>query len=167
AARRTLDELVDGLDPVASGGGLEAAVTRLAQAAGHVVRTTGRIPRDLDDALARAIWFACAEALANIGKHAPDAHATIALGIQDSPRALVLTVTDDGPGGADPRGSGLAGLADRLAMVGGELEIRSNPGVGTAVAVRVPLGSGPAPAPPQDGALALVPAGVEQATVEI
>jgi len=53
---------------------------------------------------------------------------------------LVLTVADDGVGGADTtRGSGLIGLVDRMEAVGGELRCTSHPGAGTVLWVRIPL----------------------------
>ena len=59
---------------------------------------------------------------------------TVAL---DASGDLVLTVTDDGPGGADPVGTGLAGLADRLTLVGGSLCVVTS-AAGTTLVVRVP-----------------------------
>jgi signal transduction histidine kinase len=56
-------------------------------------------------------------------------------------RALELEIRDDGAGGADPRhGTGLAGLADRVASIDGTLTITSPPGTGTTIAVRLPTG---------------------------
>jgi signal transduction histidine kinase len=69
---------------------------------------------------------------------------------------LVLTVTDDGPGGADLGGAGLAGLGDRLAVVGGSLAVTTGP-TGTTVIARVPLG---------DDVVPLMPAGRSLATVD-
>ena len=53
--------------------------------------------------------------------------------------ALVMTVSDDGGGGADPSGSGLQGLADRLATRGGRLQVTSPPGAGTIVTATIPI----------------------------
>ena len=54
---------------------------------------------------------------------------------------LVVRVTDDGLGGADPRaGTGLRGLADRLAAIGGELTVTSRPGSGTTLQATLPAG---------------------------
>ena len=133
-ARRTLDELVAGLDPVDAGGGLLPALARLTDASGASLLVTGAVG-DVDPAAARAVWFACAEALANVRKRAPGSCATVALDASDD---VVLTVTDDGPGGADPAGAGLAGLADRLALVGGSLEVNTS-GAGTTLVATVPL----------------------------
>jgi signal transduction histidine kinase len=60
---------------------------------------------------------------------------------------IVVEVTDDGAGfdpSATPRGSGLQGMADRLDAIGGTLEVRSQPGMGTTVTGRVPVPQGPA-----------------------
>jgi signal transduction histidine kinase len=55
-------------------------------------------------------------------------------------RCVVLTVRDDGVGGADPlRGSGLIGLHDRVAALGGALAVHSAPGAGTVLTARIPL----------------------------
>ena len=53
-------------------------------------------------------------------------------------RLLSLTVRDDGVGGADPGGSGLAGLRERAEALGGTLELTSPPGGGTSLHVRLP-----------------------------
>jgi hypothetical protein len=148
-ARRTLDELVGGLDPVESAGGLVPALNRLAEAAGALVYTEGPVPDHCDPVVNRAVWFACAEALANVRKHAPDARATVTVVAHEH---LVVTVDDDGPGGADPEGTGLAGLADRLAGVGGLLNVRSS-STGTTVEIKVPMSR----RTPPDGIAALTP----------
>ena len=55
---------------------------------------------------------------------------------------LVMSVADDGVGGAaEPDGSGLRGLADRIAAQGGMLDIRSEPGAGTTLTAELPCGS--------------------------
>jgi signal transduction histidine kinase len=52
----------------------------------------------------------------------------------------IVEVRDDGVGGADPSGgTGLRGLADRVSALGGELDVKSASGVGTAVTARIPL----------------------------
>ena len=133
-ARRTLDGLVCGLDPVDDEGGLIPALAGLADAAGAPMVVIGPVPVDLDPSAGRAVWFACAEALANARKHAAGSVVTVALDTSDD---IVLTVADDGPGGADAGAAGLCGLADRLALVGGSLEVITGV-AGTTVAVRVP-----------------------------
>jgi signal transduction histidine kinase len=60
--------------------------------------------------------------------------------VQRSDGALRVSVCDDGVGGASPaRGSGLRGLADRVAALGGELEVGSPPGAGTTVQCSIPV----------------------------
>jgi len=87
--------------------------------------------------VAAAAWFCASEALANALKHAGAAR--IALSADSAGNRLLLTVADDGPGGADPAGGGLAGLRERVATLGGELAIQSPPGEGTWIAIRLPL----------------------------
>ena len=152
-ARRTLDDLVSGLDPVANGGGLLPALSRLADAAGAPMTVSGPVPDDLDAGRARVLWFACAEALANVRKHAPGAAITVGLEATDD---IVLVVSDDGPGGADPAGAGLLGLTDRLALVGGSLDLTTG-STGTTVVARVPAGN---------DVLPLIPGTAELATVD-
>ena len=86
-----------------------------------------------------AAYFVCAEALANIAKHAAAAHVTVAVAAGDG--RLRVEIADDGVGGADPaRGSGLRGLLDRVETLGGTLQVESVPGRGTRLAAEIPLG---------------------------
>ena len=90
-------------------------------------------------------WFLCSEALANVTKHARATRAEIR-GAMDS-GVLVLTVTDDGIGGADAEGAGIRGLVDRVGATGGELRVVSPAGGGTTLEARIPrYGSGQLPA---------------------
>jgi len=91
---------------------------------------------DVPDPSRQAAYFIAAESLANAIKHAGASRVKI-----DATRAsgeLRLTVTDDGRGGADMRGSGLTGLADRAAAVGGSLKVASGVGAGTRIELRIP-----------------------------
>lgn len=87
-----------------------------------------------------SVFYACLEAVNNATKHAPGAHIGIVL--RHTFRGLRFEVDDDGPG-FDTRHlspmSGLVQLGDRLAAVGGELVLRSEPGVGTSISGFVPL----------------------------
>jgi signal transduction histidine kinase len=87
-----------------------------------------------------AVYFSCLEALQNVAKYAEASMATVRLARSDG--LLTFEVHDDGRG-FDPsvasRGSGLQGIADRLAALGGELTVRSTPGGGTTVAGRIPV----------------------------
>ena len=72
-----------------------------------------------------------AEALTNVAKHAGEASASVVATATDE---LTVSVTDDGPGGADAtRGTGLAGLAERVETLGGWLSVQSASGHGTTV----------------------------------
>ena len=87
-----------------------------------------------------AAYFCCLEALQNVAKHAPDAE-TVSVSLHRN-GDLRFEVRDDGPGfamnGAKP-GSGLVNMHDRIDAVGGELAIRSRPGVGTEVVGTIPV----------------------------
>ena len=85
-----------------------------------------------------AVYFCCLEALQNVAKHAPDAHA-VAISLERN-GDLRFSVSDDGPGfDAEVVGHGLVNMRDRVAAVGGTLEIRTAPGAGTEVVGHVPV----------------------------
>jgi signal transduction histidine kinase len=95
-----------------------------------------------------AAYFCCLEALQNAAKHAQGASAAV-IDLYDN-GSLHLEIRDDGAG-FDPRavagGVGFISMRDRLAAVGGEIDITSSPGRGTRVIGRIPLGPGAAPDP--------------------
>ena len=94
-----------------------------------------------DQEIEAAVYFCVLEALQNVTKYAQARSVRIALH-EDGSR-LTFTVSDDGVGferDATTRGTGLQGMADRLAAVGGSLEVLSAPGEGTTVLGRVPIG---------------------------
>jgi len=96
----------------------------------------GRYPQDAE----AAVYFCCLEALQNVAKYANASSALIRLAEGDED--LAFEVSDDGVGfdpGARGYGTGLQGMADRLAALGGELEVRSAPGAGTTVNGRLPV----------------------------
>jgi signal transduction histidine kinase len=95
----------------------------------------GRYPREIES----AVYFCALEALQNIAKHAGSAQATIRL--RPGNGDLTFEIADDGPG-FDPgqtSGTGLQGMADRLAALGGTLEVRTSPGTGTTLVGSVPI----------------------------
>jgi signal transduction histidine kinase len=97
----------------------------------------GRYPPETE----AAVYFSCLEALQNVAKYARATRAIVRLAQANGD--LTFEVVDDGVGfdpNAAPTGSGLQGIADRLAAVGGSLEIRSEPGKGAVVIGRIPLG---------------------------
>jgi signal transduction histidine kinase len=100
----------------------------------------GRFGQDTE----AAVYFCCLEALQNIAKYANASKARICLQAQNA--SLRFTISDDGTGydtRHTPRGSGQRNMADRLAALGGRLEIRSAPGQGTTITAHLPV---PAPA---------------------
>ena len=78
-----------------------------------------------------------AEALTNVAKHAHAERAGVRTSVADG--ALRVEVVDDGVGGADPRGHGLVGMADRVTALGGRVEIDSPASGGTRIAATFPL----------------------------
>ena len=96
--------------------------------------TPERLPTDVET----TAYFVVAEALTNAVKHAGATGAHVRAAEDDG--ALCVEVRDDGVGGADPaRGTGLVGLADRVAASGGSIAITSPPGEGTTLVVRLPI----------------------------
>jgi signal transduction histidine kinase len=84
-------------------------------------------------------YFVVAEALTNVAKHSRAATAQVR--VERHGDKLGIVIRDDGTGGADLAGQGLAGLADRVAGVDGRLSIDSPPGGGTVIRVELPCGS--------------------------
>jgi len=118
--------------------GLEAALQALAGRAPLPVELTGTPDRRLPAAVESAAYFVVAEGLTNVAKYAHASHATVSVA-RENGRALV-EVADDGVGGADPaRGTGLRGLADRVAALDGRLAVRSDPGTGTVLRAEIPV----------------------------
>jgi signal transduction histidine kinase len=132
-----LRELVHGILPtVLTKGGLRAGVTALASRTPVPVDIDVSVDR-LPAAVEAAAYFVVAEALTNVAKHSRARHAEVTARIEDG--TLAVRVRDDGAGGAAPDGSGLVGLADRLAALDGELRVDSPPEGGTLVAAAIPL----------------------------
>ena len=137
-ARDALSTAVGGdVERLLTEGGLEDALARIAGRAGATADLRLRGDPAMPTDVVTAAWYCASEAVANALKHA--AGARIALAAYRSGGALVLEVSDDGPGGADPGGSGVAGLRARAEALGGEVRIDSSPGSGTRVRVELPL----------------------------
>jgi signal transduction histidine kinase len=83
-----------------------------------------------------AAYFSATEAITNALKHAAPASAQVT--VVDGDGRLVVRVSDDGPGGADPAGTGLLGVRDRLASVDGTLTVTSRIGHGTELTMEIP-----------------------------
>ena len=133
-----LRELARGIHPaVLTETGLAGAVQALVERS-PVLTTVGAVPAGRYPAPIEATaYFVVCEALANVAKHAPGATAQVA--IRQPAGRIVVEITDDGPGGARPgAGSGLRGLADRVASVGGTLRVESAVGGGTRLRAEIP-----------------------------
>jgi len=138
-ASAELRELARGIHPaVLTERGLSPAIAALAARAPVPVEVLD-VPADrLAEALETTAYFTVAEALTNVAKYAGATGATVRVACEDG--ALVVEVQDDGVGGADAGGgSGLSGLADRVASCDGSLEVQSPPGEGTLVRAVLPM----------------------------
>jgi signal transduction histidine kinase len=133
-----LRELARGIHPaVLTETGLAGAIQALVERSPAVVTIT-EVPRERFPAVIEATaYFVVSEALANVAKHARAGAAQVS--IRRLPGRLAVRVSDDGAGGARlERGSGLAGLADRVASAGGVLRVDSPPGAGTRLEADIP-----------------------------
>jgi PAS domain S-box-containing protein len=136
-ATAELRELAHGILPgVLTRGGLAAAVDVLAARLRIPVTVDVSVDR-LPAAIEASAYFVVAEALANVTKHSDATSASVKSWVQDG--SLRVEVGDDGVGGADARGRGLLGLADRVAAFGGQFDIVSPPGGGTVLTATFPL----------------------------
>jgi signal transduction histidine kinase len=142
AALEDLRDLARGIyPPLLADKGLAAALESQARRSPIPVTVVadgiGRFGQDAE----AAVYFCCLEALQNIAKYANASRASIAL--RDGDGRIAFEVTDDGVG-FDPAetgyGTGLLGMADRLAALDGSFEVRSAPGEGTRVVGTVPGG---------------------------
>ncbi len=139
-AKETLAELRDlarGIHPPVLDRGLGTALSSLAE--------TSAVPADLhissteapSPAIAAMAYFCAAELLANVAKHSGAGRATIS--VTDQADQLLMTVTDDGSGGAQlAPGGGLAGLLARVQTVDGRLDVRSPAGGPTVITIELP-----------------------------
>jgi signal transduction histidine kinase len=137
-ATEELRELARGIHPaVLTDRGLEAAVDALAGRAPLPVELVELPDKRLPSAVEAAAYFVVAEALTNVAKYALASHAEVR--IAQSNGVVTVEVRDDGVGGADPsRGTGLRGLADRVASLDGRLDLSSPADGGTVVRAVVP-----------------------------
>jgi signal transduction histidine kinase len=136
-ATAELRELAHGILPrVLTHGGLRAGVNALASRAPVPVDSDVSVGR-LPPAIEATAYFVVAEALTNVAKHARARRAEVTARIEGG--TLAVRVRDDGVGGAKREGSGLLGLADRLAALDGQLRVENPLGGGTLVAATIPL----------------------------
>jgi signal transduction histidine kinase len=133
-----LRELARGIHPAVLtetglGGAIQALAERSPVPTTIIAVPDGRFPA----AIEATAYFVVSEALANVAKHAMAGSAEVT--IREQPGRLVVHVGDDGAGGARPeKGTGLRGLADRVASAGGVLRVDSPPGCGTRLEADIP-----------------------------
>jgi signal transduction histidine kinase len=134
-----LRTIAAGVRPPRLDEGLAAALADLARGCAvpvDVVASADRAPPEVE----AAAYFVACEALTNAIKHASPTRVAVQTEREDG--VLRLLVSDDGVGGAQAKaGSGLPGMADRVAAHGGTLAIDSPPGAGTRIAVELPCAS--------------------------
>jgi PAS domain S-box-containing protein len=133
-----LRELARGLHPaVLSDRGLRAAVETLAGRASVPVDIANIPDERLPEPVEAAAYYLIAEALTNVAKYAQASEVRVRIAHRDG--SVVVEVSDDGVGGADPAGgSGLRGLVDRVEALGGTLEVVSPIGAGTTLRAEIP-----------------------------
>lgn len=140
--RQALDELRNlarGIHPtILAEAGLMPAISSLAERCPIALEVSGELDR-IEPKLETALYFVAAEAITNAVKHSKGQRISVDLGHRSG--WVSVDISDDGIGGADPsRGTGLVGLADRVAAVGGRLNVQSSPSRGTTVHAEVPCG---------------------------
>jgi signal transduction histidine kinase len=137
AAIAELRDLARGIaPPVLADRGLGAAVQALGVRAPMPVTVEVPDERRPPPVVETAAYFVVAEALTNVAKHAPRASARVV--VQREPQRLVVEISDDGPGGADPSGGGLTGLRHRVEAIDGTLSVSSPPGGPTTIRAELP-----------------------------
>ena len=137
AAASEIVDLVGGIASADLGGGrlrdaLEDLASRCPLPVTVSVAPEGAGDRDCE----MVLYYVCSELLTNAVKHS--GASAIAITLEADDRSVTVTVTDDGHGGANATGSGLLGIADRVAARGGRLRVDSPPGAGTMVRATVP-----------------------------
>jgi signal transduction histidine kinase len=134
-------DLARGIHPPVLDAGLDAALATLASHSAIPVSVHTALPQRPEPAIETIAYFCAAELLTNAAKHSGARAVTVDAGTGAG--RLVLTVTDDGRGGARiGGGTGLAGLLDRVRTVDGHLDLDSPPGGPTRATVTLPLGLG-------------------------
>ncbi len=134
-----LRELARGIHPaILTEAGLGPAITALAERSAVPASIETLPDRRLPMAVEATAYFVVSEALANVAKYASATSASVAADCDSA--TLRVEVADDGIGGADQsRGTGIRGLADRVAALGGRLTVHSPPGQGTRITAEIPI----------------------------
>ena len=136
AAIAELRDLARGIaPPVLADRGLPAAVEALGRRSAIAVSVDTEPGERLPPIVESVAYFVVAESLTNAAKHgASAAHATL----MRAGGHLLVSIGDDGPGGADPSGGGLTGLRHRVEAIDGTLRVHSPPGAGTTIHAELP-----------------------------
>jgi signal transduction histidine kinase len=137
-ALEELRELSRGIHPaILSEGGLGPALKTLARRSQVPVDLSVDVERRLREPIEVCAYYVVSEMLANAAKHAEAS--AVRVGVEATEDVLLISVRDDGVGGADPAsGSGLVGLRDRVDTLGGTMVLESPPGGGTSLTVELP-----------------------------
>ena len=143
-AKQALVELRDlarGIHPaILADRGLDAALSAVARGVPIPVSVQVDVPGELPAPVESAAYFVVTEALTNVSRHAAATRADVRVTTEGS--TLRVEVRDDGVGGADPsRGTGLAGLAERVGSVEGALHVTSPHGGPTTISAELPCAS--------------------------
>lgn len=141
AALREIRDLVRGIHPmILDDRGLDAALSAIVARSSVPVDLEVLIDERPPPMVESAAYFVVSEALTNVDRHAGASRARVAIARRGD--RLVIEIGDDGHGGADPaRGTGLAGLAERAASLGGTMDLLSPPGGPTTLLVELPCAS--------------------------
>jgi signal transduction histidine kinase len=133
-----LREVSHGIHPaILSEAGLGPALEALARRSAVPVELDLNLGPRLGEHVEAAGYYIASEAITNVAKHAQAT--VIDMRADGCDGALILSISDDGIGGADPgRGSGIIGLKDRVEALGGTISVLSPPGHGTALHVQLP-----------------------------
>jgi signal transduction histidine kinase len=135
-ATAELRTLAQGVHPtILTEQGLVPAVERLADRSPIPVTVRAQLPDRLPSELEEVAYYVVAEALTNAAKHS--GAEAVSVELTRTERGVAVRVDDNGRGGADRSGHGLVGLADRMLMLGGNLQVESGPG-GTTVSAVLP-----------------------------
>ncbi|HEY2448433.1 MAG TPA: GAF domain-containing protein, partial [Mycobacterium sp.] len=139
AVSSELQRISRGIHPaIQSVGGLGPALKLLARRCPVPVHVDVTVKRRLPDPVEVAAYYVVAEALTNTAKYAQASVVKVCAETQGA--NLVVSVDDDGIGGADPRkGSGLIGLKDRVEVLGGDMQVTSIVGSGTSLRITIPV----------------------------
>src|SRR4051794_15575672 len=134
-----LRDLAHGIHPsLLAAHGLAAALGEVAARTPLPVQVVDELGQRLPTDIEAALYFSAAEAVTNAAKHANPSEVRVQIGRRNG--SAFVHVVDDGVGGASlEQGSGLRGLCDRLATLGGTVVVTSPPGVGTTLVAEVPV----------------------------